>query len=113
MIESSAYQGMLPFEAASATSHEAAVSMAGTAASMRVQVLRFIVKRGARGVIDDEVERSLGMRHQTASARRRELELSGHVERTDRRRATRSGRTAAVYVATDKGREWATEALAS
>ena len=45
----------------------------------------------------DEVEKILGLRHQTASARINGLVAKGLLVRTSRKRKTRSGREAAVY----------------
>ena len=85
--------------AGSDTSAAAADSVADTAGNMRRQVWRLINQRGEYGTTDDELEVMLGMRHQTVSARRRELELLDAIHKTPERRKTRSGRTAAVYVA--------------
>ena len=52
----------------------------------------------AWGATCDEAEAALGWRHQTVSARFRELELKGLIVKTQRKRATRSGRAARVYV---------------
>jgi len=49
------------------------------------------------GLTCDEIEVVLGFRHQTASARIRELVLTGFLLDTGRRRHTRSGRPARVY----------------
>ena len=85
--------------AGSDTSEAAADSVEDTAASMRARVLWAIERRGAYGTTDDELEVLLGMRHQTVSARRRELELLDAIHKTTERRKTRSGRTAAVVAA--------------
>lgn len=55
-----------------------------------------LIKLAPLGYTCDEIEQAFGLRHQTASARLRELELSGHLRKTDQRR-TRSGRMARVY----------------
>jgi hypothetical protein len=94
----SPYNDLPPFEAGSATSEAAALSMVDAASTLRERVFDLIASRGKGGTTDDEVEVALAMRHQTASARRRELELLGRVIKTGDRRPTRSGRTAAVYV---------------
>ena len=91
------YGGRPPFVAGSDTSEEAADSVEPTTESMRQKVLGLIRQAGPYGVTDDEVEVALGMRHQTASARRRELGLSGHVRDTGKRRPTRSGRSATIW----------------
>lgn len=89
------YNDRPPFVAGSATSEAAADRV--SAATMRVRVLEYIGAQGEDGATDDEVEVALGMLHQTASARRRELELMGEVVKTDRERPTRTGTAAAVY----------------
>jgi hypothetical protein len=61
-------------------------------------VLDFIRSRGARGATDDEIEVVLGMRHQTASARRRGLVLKLYVSDSGAKRPTRSGSSAIVWV---------------
>lgn len=100
------YNGLPPFEASSETSKQAAQEIATDARAIRSQVLRFIVQQGVFGATCDEVEQALGLRHQTASARCRELVLQGLLEKyTDPRtgksvrRPTRSGRAADVLYA--------------
>jgi len=78
------------------TSKAAAESMIGSASSLRRLVYDVIKHLG--GCTDDEIEIETGLSHQTASARRRELVLSGAVVASGERRATRSGRTAAVHI---------------
>lgn len=77
------------------TSEAAADSI--DAETMQARVLECIRGRGAYGTTDDELEVLLEMRHQTCSARRRELELKGLVFLTPNRRLTRSGSSAGVY----------------
>ena len=100
------YNGGLPFVASSETSREAASSMKGQASIIRTQIHRFIQRRGSHGATCDEVEAALDLRHQTASARCRELVLMGYLgrhkdPRTEKpiRRRTRSGRAADVLFA--------------
>lgn len=57
--------------------------------------------RESGGATCDEVEVALGLRHQTASARLRELVLKGAIKDSGARRLTRSKRKAAVYVFND------------
>lgn len=64
---------------------------------MRVRVFGFIMASGRNGATDDEMEAELGMRHQTVSARRRELVLKGLVRDSGSKRDTRSGRSATVW----------------
>ena len=87
----------LPYMRDSDTSREAAESMASIAPTIRQRVYQYILSQGHFGSTDDEIEVGLSMSHQTASARRRELEKCGAVYRTDERRPTRSGRRAGVY----------------
>lgn len=66
-------------------------------------VLDLIRSRGfALGTTDDEIEIATGMRHQTASARRRGLVLKGFVKDSERKRPTRSGSLAIVWVSSSE-----------
>ncbi len=64
-----------------------------------LKVFGVVSSRGRYGVTDDEGEQLAMMRHQTYSARRRELVLAGLVRDTGTRRETTSGSTARVWVA--------------
>lgn len=79
------------------TSRQAAKDAGSRASSDRTAVLAWIREAGARGATDDEIERALDMKHQTASARRRELVLAGLIAPTGERRPTRSGSPAQVW----------------
>jgi|SRR5215469_6544209 len=63
-----------------------------------------------RGTTCEEVERALGMRHQTVSARRTDLRASGYTDylRDEKgirlQRSTSSKSPAYVHVVTDKGK---------
>ena len=87
--------GGVPPHSNRSTSLEAALSIKEDAKTLRAKVLRFI--SGAGGATCDEAEESLGMRHQTASARVRELAITGDIIDRGRRRLTRSGRKAIVW----------------
>jgi hypothetical protein len=80
------------------TSKAAAESMEASAPSIRTRVWRFIAAAGAHGVTDDDIERALGLRHQTASARRRELVIEKIVGDSGRTAKTTSGRSATLWV---------------
>lgn len=80
------------------TSHAAARSMDNTAGSIRDRVYAAIKANGQIGVTSDYLEETMG-RHQTISARVRELVLLGKIRDSGQRRKTRSGRSARVYVA--------------
>ena len=82
----------------SETSREAALRITPRAGSLRHLVLGFIWSRGERGATDAEVEEALGLRHQTASARRRELVIGGFVRNSGEKRKTPSGCRASVWV---------------
>jgi predicted transcriptional regulator len=79
------------------TSKAAAESI--NALSMRGIALETIKRAGLHGMTSDELEATIGMRHQTASARIRELALGGNIFDSGQRRKTRSGRNAAVWLA--------------
>ena len=55
------------------------------------------IARCVNGATDYEIECHTGMKHQTASARRRGLVLKGLVEDSGLRRATDTGRAAVVW----------------
>ena len=92
------YDGRPPAET-SPTSRTAGDSVAGRSGSLRATVLRLIRITGPNGLTDDDLERAMGIRHQTVSARRRELVLLGEVKDSGRARKTSSGRQATVWVA--------------
>lgn len=59
---------------------------------------RAILRHGSRGLICDEAERVLGIKHQTASARFSEMVKEGRIIRTEEVRPTRSGCPARVHI---------------
>lgn len=83
------------------TSIAAAKSVETSATALRKKVLDYVSSQ-RDGVTCDEVEAKLAMRHQTCSARIRELVMFGQLVDTGIRRQTRSGRSARVYRATGK-----------
>lgn len=64
----------------------------------RLWVVRYVHKQYARGATCDEIETVLGLSHQTASARVTEAKARGEIVPNGKRRPTRTGRQAAVYV---------------
>ena len=74
---------------------ESAKAIAMEGRNLRATVLRVIIDKG--GATDEEIELRTGLKHQTASARRRELVISGLVEDSGERRLTTSGRKAIVW----------------
>ncbi len=95
------YDGRPPAEPASdaETSRQAADEIGPHVGRMQSAVLEH-ARRSPWGVTDDELELATGWRHQSVSARRRELVLLGLLADSSRRRPTRSGRMAVVWVAT-------------
>ena len=79
------------------TSKEALASVRPYVPGMRDQIWNFISNMQKNGATCDEVEQMYCMRHQTASARIRELFLAGKIVDSGERRATRSGRSAVVW----------------
>jgi len=81
------------------TSRAAAESMKPHAGRVRDAVLDHVRRSCPRGLTCDEIEVALGLAHQTASARVRELAQAKEITDSGRRRPTRTGRKAVVYVA--------------
>ena len=81
------------------TSGVAADRIAGYAAKQRADVLAVIVKAGAFGATDADIEAATGIRAQSVSPRRGELRALGLVVDSGRRRPTPRGRPAAVWIA--------------
>ena len=94
------YAGTPPHVKGSDTSREAAESMALDAKHLRAVVYRHILGSGSVGMTCDRVEEIMDGRHQTISARIRELVNEGRIVDTGKRKPTRSGRQARIYVAT-------------
>jgi len=78
------------------TSREAADSVEQHVSELCGRVLAVIGR--SDGATCDEVEATLDLRHQTASARIREMFLAGKIRDGCERRLTRSGRRATVWV---------------
>lgn len=86
-----------PYIKGSATSEAAAKSMEQSLSTLQKKLLVLVTESGKRGMTCDELEHRTNIRHQTLSARVRELYLRGRIYRTKRTRTTRSGRQAVVY----------------
>jgi predicted ArsR family transcriptional regulator len=86
----------VPYVAGSETSKGAAESMAPHASRLAEEVFAYVLGR-EDGATVDEVEEALGMLHQTAGARMRELVKAGRVADSGAKRPTRSGRKAVVW----------------
>lgn len=87
----------------SETSLAAADSVAESAETVRGRIHALIKQTGLHGMTCDEVEVALDGRHQTVSARIRELVLAGRIKLRGGvvpKRLTRSGREANIYIST-------------
>lgn len=84
---------------APSTSAEAARAVAPCAATLRARVLSYIEDQGERGATDQEIQNALGLESNTQGPRRWELAKMGLVVASGRKRPTRSGCNAMVWVA--------------
>lgn len=91
-------QMTLPYVVGSDTSRAAAEAEAEKAMSDVKKILELFELRGSYGLTDQEIEKALGLRQSTASARRRGLVLSGRVVDSKGYRPTRSGNKATVWL---------------
>lgn len=90
-------QPLLPFQAHSATSRQAAEDAKPGAATERRKVLLYLQSRGEDGATDEECQLALSMNPSTQRPRRVELVRSGLVKDSGRKRRTASGREAVVW----------------
>jgi hypothetical protein len=81
------------------TSGVAAARIAGHTAKQRAEVMGVIVRAGAFGATDAEIEAATGIRAQSISPRRGELRKLSLIVDSGERRLTPRGRPAAVWVA--------------
>ncbi len=86
-----------PYVKGSETSREAAEKIEPVKYTMQDRIVVFASGAQSTGVTVDEVERFLGMLHQSAGARVRELVLAGKLVDSEQTRKTRSGRNAVVW----------------
>lgn len=102
-------EGMVEEPAQGDTSAEAARRIAPLTGAKRLEVLAAIVHSGHYGLTDEEGQELTGMNQNTYRPRRVELSegykdiVGGWVEDSGKRRDTRSGVPAKVWVATNKG----------
>ena len=82
-----------------ATERQAAMSVIGHAKTLRDRAYQWLIEQGARGGTRDELDQVLAITPNVTQPRLRELEQMELIRKTDRRRPTRSGRSAVVYVA--------------
>jgi hypothetical protein len=87
-----------PHVAGSDTSLASAQALRPHLRNLNAKVYDAVALRGTEGATCDEVEVALDGRHQTISSRIRHLVQIGALVDSGRRRRTRSGRTARVYL---------------
>jgi hypothetical protein len=97
------------FENGTEMSHLSADDVRPISGPVRIRVLRAIAGFGERGASDEMIEQFLVMKHQSVSARRRELALSGFVEVVGKA-VNSSGSQAQLWAITELGREALKEA---
>lgn len=73
--------------------------------TLRIKVFKAVIERPFGGTTCDELEISLGMIHQSCSARVNELMNSGWIFDSGFRRKTRNGRNAIVWLPAEHGEE--------
>ena len=95
------YGGTPPHVGGSDTSKRAAESVKASAKTLRRKIHQLLKRKGDRGATCWEIEQEMGMMHQSASARLRELVIEGNAIDSGYRRKTGSGRNAVVVVAAD------------
>lgn len=71
----------------------------GNVGRTHFQIWKFIAERPATGATCDEVETELSLCHSSAAARISELAARSRLQRTDKKRKTRTGRNAIVWYA--------------
>ena len=80
------------------TRREAGRSIDAHLQRLQAAVLRFLEERGPRGATDEQIHEALELSGDTARARRCELRDAGLIVDSGRRRKTRTGRRAVVWV---------------
>ena len=88
------------------TSKNAAHAVRSVTPKLRTLVHTWLIERGEAGATDEEIQEGLAISPNTQRPRRVELQRSGAVTDSGKRRPTRSGRKAIVWVAkeVDAGR---------
>lgn len=93
-----------PYVPDSDTSHEAAEKIKPHVSRMHAEILDVLRSRADHGATDEEIREALGLRADTARARRCELRDLGRIRDSGHRRPTSSGRAAVVWVLMGDGR---------
>jgi hypothetical protein len=83
------------------TSRDAHEAIKPKASAIRSRILAELQLRGSTGATCDELEQALGLSHQTASARLREMAKAETIYDSGHRRETRTGRTAIIWRAAE------------
>jgi hypothetical protein len=86
------------------TSAAAKAAIRPSAATMRQRILQRIVAAGIDGCTDDELQHELDIQGSTERPRRQELQQAVLITQSGEVRKTASGRSAVVWVATERGR---------
>lgn len=94
------YGGKPPFVDGSDTSESAADAIESAASALRSKI-HHLIKKYPNGLTCHEVEVEMNLRHQTASARIRELVLKGKLRDSGHRRLTDTRRGAVVWIPAD------------
>lgn len=102
--EASLYGGTPPHNGTD-TSKAAAEKAKPKAKTVRQQLFELIAAAGPQGMTADEVGSSTGRPAQSVSARLKELQELGLIKDSGRRRDTRYGRAARVYVLTNTAKQ--------
>jgi transcription initiation factor IIE alpha subunit len=92
----------MKYQPHSGTSRLAALRIEPAARTLRAAVYSVIIKAGVSGATDEEICEALRMAGNTERPRRVELMDGGFVKDSSRRRHTRSGRQAVVWIAVRK-----------
>lgn len=89
--------GGVPTRRGSATSADAAASVAESVPTLRECVFKFLEGRGTGGATDEEIAEGVRLPGNTARPRRCELVLLNRIHNSGERRPTRQGRYAVVW----------------
>jgi len=100
LFETGELYDSLPPHSDNDTSRGAAEAIAPHVSRLAEEVLEQIWLCGEEGSTCDEIEFLKDMKHQTVSARIRELKIKGRIKDSGLRRKTRSDRPAIVWVVT-------------
>jgi hypothetical protein len=92
------YDGTPPHQRHSETSLEAAEGARKRINRLQQEVLGFVAAAGPEGATDDEMQIGLRMNPSTQRPRRVELVQKGFIMDSERRRPTRTGRRAVVWI---------------